>query len=436
MTVYIMDSLYFESVAKMIPAEFAKGSKMILFYEKGRNLPDCVFEYISKGWITLKLLPAKMQDCIPIVTFELGIQHSLHPENKFILWGDAALTGVFKFFLVYDDNATAYLGIRNILKDQTEVQEKFPVEKKERENGESAKIENKTSSNKAHMAKNSEKNKPPAPDKENRNNKKRQSKASSEKHPVKVKTSSPHPTTDEAKKAAASEIYDAFFDFNMDDEDTAVLVSPSVPKTEKKNINKNKQENKTAENPPRKTPQAKQPTFPTDNHPVEDNQKEKENNISDKVEQTGRFSKNSSEDKKAIKRTDIASNKEVSFESKADTHKKEPDSTETAIAPRTQSNENTVKINNNISAGADLETALGDFLQEECFKNFSVSADEMRAVIMSLIISVDASNIKSGMHLYKEQLEQFLPETKARVLYDKTIPAFPAVVDYFSVENK
>ena len=106
MTVYIMDSLYFESVAKMIPAEFAKGSKMILFYEKGRNLPDCVFEYISKGWITLKLLPAKMQDCIPIVTFELGIQHSLHPENKFILWGDAALTGVFKFFLVYDDNAT------------------------------------------------------------------------------------------------------------------------------------------------------------------------------------------------------------------------------------------------------------------------------------------------------------------------------------------
>ena len=94
------------------------------------------------------------------------------------------------------------------------------------------------------------------------------------------------------------------------------------------------------------------------------------------------------------------------------------------------------KINNNISAGADLETALGDFLQEECFKNFSVSADEMRAVIMSLIISVDASNIKSGMHLYKEQLEQFLPETKARVLYDKTIPAFPAVVDYFSVENK
>ena len=123
-------------------------------------------------------------------------------------------------------------------------------------------------------------------------------------------------------KEISKKIYDDFFDFNMDDEDTAVLVSPSVPKTEKKNINKNKQENKTAENPPRKTSQAKQPTFPTDNHPVEDNQKEKENNISDKVEQTGRFSKNSSEDKKAIKRTDIASNKEVSFESKDDTHKK------------------------------------------------------------------------------------------------------------------
>ena len=35
MTVYIMDSLYFDGVAKIIPAEFANGSKMMLFYEKG-----------------------------------------------------------------------------------------------------------------------------------------------------------------------------------------------------------------------------------------------------------------------------------------------------------------------------------------------------------------------------------------------------------------
>ena len=31
----------------------------------------------------------------------------------------------------------------------------------------------------------------------------------------------------------------------------------------------------------------------------------------------------------------------------------------------------------------------------------------------------------------KEQLEQFLSENRARVLYDKTVPSFKTFVDYF-----
>lgn len=46
MNIYIMDSMYFDSVEKLLPAEFAKGYKILLFYEKGRKLPDIVFEYI------------------------------------------------------------------------------------------------------------------------------------------------------------------------------------------------------------------------------------------------------------------------------------------------------------------------------------------------------------------------------------------------------
>lgn len=45
MNIYIMDSMYFDSVEKLLPAEFAKGYKILLFYEKGRKLPDIVFEY-------------------------------------------------------------------------------------------------------------------------------------------------------------------------------------------------------------------------------------------------------------------------------------------------------------------------------------------------------------------------------------------------------
>ena len=125
-----MDSMYFDSVEKLLPAEFAKGYKILLFYEKGRKLPDIVFEYISKGWIILRMLPKKMADCIPLITFEIGVQHSVNPKDKFILWGDASLTGVFKDFLLYDDSASSYMGIRNILRDQTEVKEKFPEEPK------------------------------------------------------------------------------------------------------------------------------------------------------------------------------------------------------------------------------------------------------------------------------------------------------------------
>ena len=130
MNIYIMDSMYFDSVEKLLPAEFAKGYKILLFYEKGRKLPDIVFEYISKGWIILRMLPKKMAGCIPLITFEIGVQHSVNPKDKFILWGDASLTGVFKDFLLYDDSASSYMGIRNILRDQTEVKEKFPEEPK------------------------------------------------------------------------------------------------------------------------------------------------------------------------------------------------------------------------------------------------------------------------------------------------------------------
>ena len=52
-------------------------------------------------------------------------------------------------------------------------------------------------------------------------------------------------------------------------------------------------------------------------------------------------------------------------------------------------------------------------------------------MIMSLLVSVEASSVKSGLHLFKEQLEQFLSESRARVLYDKTAPAFNTFVDYF-----
>ena len=51
MNIYIMDSMYFDSVEKLLPAEFAKGYKILLFYEKGRKLPP----YFCQSIISLCL---------------------------------------------------------------------------------------------------------------------------------------------------------------------------------------------------------------------------------------------------------------------------------------------------------------------------------------------------------------------------------------------
>lgn len=47
-----------------------------------------------------------------------------------------------------------------------------------------------------------------------------------------------------------------------------------------------------------------------------------------------------------------------------------------------------------------------------------------RSVILSLLSACRWSSIRSGMHLYKEQLEQFLSENRVRYSYDKTVPSF------------
>lgn len=406
MTVYIMDSRHFDSVAKIIPAEFAKGSKMMLFYEKGRQLPECVFEYISKGWIILKLLPVKMSECIPLVTFELGVWHTLHPEDKFILWGEASLTGIFKFFLIYDDAASSYMGIRSIQRDQSVSEEKSTDKKDE-----------------------PERKKEPA-----KETAKKDRKAAREKQPLKSKNPAQMPMNKEAKRASDMDIFVEMMN-GLNDEVCAVVDKPAVPREKNDEPKVSGSKYKKNENKPRKP----------DNPPV------KQNN------QTSEKDHNKRNEKKSDKNTDSVYKKETSFQSEVNTRenigtekrpeggdrkagykieKKDQPAPVSKEDQKKSASENSVKTNKKNTAGSDLDHVLGDFLRNECFKDFSVTDDEMRCVILSLLISVDASSIKSGMHLYKEQLEQFLSEDRAKVLYDKTASVFEVIVKYFFSEKK
>ena len=383
MNIYIMDSMYFDSVEKLLPAEFAKGYKILLFYEKGRKLPDIVFEYISKGWIILRMLPKKMADCIPLITFEIGVHYSVNPKDKFILWGDASLTGVFKDFLLYDDSASSYMGIRNILRDQTEVKEKFPEEPK------------------------TDGKKPPGGKKE------------AAKKPESKNSESPRKKGKRPDKATVPIVtdMDTFSDMTMDMlnmlevEDGAVLDKPAVPpkeKTPKKGSDRPADKRRPVSSESKVKPEPPKPDK------KQDKAEGKPKNTNDKLRM---------ENKKSAGKEEKTKGQPDSHNKNTEDKKKEPEKQ----LPATEKG-NTKKAD---SAGSDLEGVLGEFLRKECFKNFKVTDNEVRSVILSLLVSVDASSIRSGMHLYKEQLEQFLSENRARVLYDKTVPSFKTFVDYF-----
>lgn len=403
MTVYIMDSLYFDSVAKIIPAEFAKGSKMMLFYEKGRQLPECIFEYISKGWIILKLLPAKMSECIPLVTFELGVWHTLHPEDKFILWGEASLVGIFKSFLIYDSSASTYMGIRSIQRDQSAPEGKSADKKSEPER-------------KKESAKETTK---------------QDRKPAKEKQPPKGGNPAQMPINKEVKRASEMDtLVDMLNGFN---EMCAVVDDPAVPREKNKETKESKY--KKTDNKPRRpdAPQSKtkDQTSEKDHDKTYEKKSDKSIDSAHKKETPARSEANTHENSSTEKKSE---NKDHKADHK--TEKKDPPAPAPKGDQKKSASENNVKTNKKNTAGSDLDHVLGEFLRNECFKGFSVTDDEMRCVILSLLISVDASSIKSGMHLYKEQLEQFLSEDRAKVLYDKTAPVFEIIVKYFFSEKK
>lgn len=402
MTVYIMDSLHFDSVAKIIPAEFANGSKMMLFYEKGRQLPECVFEYISKGWIILKLLPVKMSECIPLVTFELGVWHTLHPEDKFILWGEASLVGIFKSFLIYDDSASTYMGIRSIQRDQSAPEEKSADKKSEPER-------------KKESAKETKKDRKPA----------------KEKQPLKGRNPAQMSINKELKRA--SEMDTLVEMMNGINEMCAVVDEPAVPREKNKETKESKY--KKPDNKPRRpdVPQAK----------TKDQTSEKDRDKT--YEKKSKESIDSAHKKETPARSEVNTRENSGTERKSEredhkadhkTEKKDPPAPAPKGDQKKSASENNVKTNKKNTAGSVLDHVLGEFLRNECFKGFSITDDEMKCVILSLLISVDASSIKSGMHLYKEQLKQFLSEDRAKVLYDKTAPVFETIVNYFFSEKK
>ena len=404
MTVYIMDSMHFDSVAKIIPAEFAKGSKMMLFYEKGRQLPECVFEYISKGWIILKLLPVKMSECIPLVTFELGVWHALHPEDKFILWGEASLIGIFKSFLIYDDTTSSYMGIRSIQRDQSVSEEKSADKKEE-----------------------SERKKEPA-----KETTKKDRKPTREKQPLKSKNPAQASMNKEAKRVSDMDLFVEMMN-GLNDEANAVVDEPAVPREKNNGFKASGSNYKKPENKPRKP----------DNPPVKSKNQVPEKEYDRTYEKKSDKNTDSVYKKETSALSGINENSGTEKRSEDDDHKavhktekKEQPIPASKGDQKKNASENSVKINKKNTAGSDLDHVLGDFLRNECFKDFSVTDDEMRCVILSLLISVDASSIKSGMHLYKEQLEQFLSEDRAKVLYDKTAPVFEIIVKYFFSEKK
>lgn len=103
MHILISDVSYFDRIKERLPAEFAKGNRLLLFFNNDQPLPNEVFEYISRGKVRIKKLPGPLEECLLLVMYELGKMRATAPDDRYTLWGDEILTGLMKFFVQYDE---------------------------------------------------------------------------------------------------------------------------------------------------------------------------------------------------------------------------------------------------------------------------------------------------------------------------------------------
>lgn len=123
MHILISDVSYFDRIKERLPAEFAKGNRLLLFFNNNQPLPNEVFEYISRGKVRIKKLPGPLEECLLLVMYELGKMRATAPDDRYTLWGDEVLTGLMKFFVQYDEEEAIRFSIDKF-KSTTETKEK------------------------------------------------------------------------------------------------------------------------------------------------------------------------------------------------------------------------------------------------------------------------------------------------------------------------
>ena len=131
MHILVSDVSYFDKIKERLPAEFAKGNRLFLFFNNTQPLPNEVFEYISRGKVQIKKLPGPLEECLLLVMYELGKLRASSPEDRYTLWGDEILTGLMTCLVKYDEEESIRFSIDKFELSESQKKEKRGLQKED-----------------------------------------------------------------------------------------------------------------------------------------------------------------------------------------------------------------------------------------------------------------------------------------------------------------
>lgn len=131
MHILISDVSYFDKIKERLPAEFAKGNRLFLFFNDAQPLPNEVFEYISRGKVQIKKLPGPLEECLLLVMYELGKLRAASPDDRYTLWGDEILTGLMTCLVKYDEEESIRFSIDKFALSESQKKEKRGLQKED-----------------------------------------------------------------------------------------------------------------------------------------------------------------------------------------------------------------------------------------------------------------------------------------------------------------
>lgn len=114
MALYFTHVSFLADIEGQLPAVLNSDNRMLIFYGKDDSkLPEVVLDFISDGKIRIKKLPAPLEQSAALIAYELGKLRAAG-EGEYVLWGSYPFPEIFKQLLQYDHTISGGVYVKPI----------------------------------------------------------------------------------------------------------------------------------------------------------------------------------------------------------------------------------------------------------------------------------------------------------------------------------